>query len=484
MILSNIDNKDMEFVLPEYAYSDQEQYVLFGTGEVAQSYYKQLITRISAESIAFFIDSMSDQKELFGKKIMKPFEITNVNQYKYILCTFTSALGMENALIKLGVNEKNIIKSSKYTIDSFTEYEIKGKHICIYPPIDTEEKYMELDNMFSSYLCKSLEVRADVVTAIQEKESSVLRKVDQYDALSDYDLVLVWNKKSLTDAQITGLHNAFCIDSTFFQCIDIKILTLLNYKLYDNSQIRAFEKGSEENFKKLINLKYNKGYLFGNGPSMIQGGEIVSKRQEEAYKIVCNAAVKNKSFMEMLSPNVYVLSDYYFIDTDNLELVKEILDYVHKNDIMLCIPKTWIPLYTERYGADKSKLIGFSEDRTELGFPTNERLSVYSKAHNVITRYGIPIASALCDEIYISGCDGTKISKEEKLEWKHSEDDKAGKEENITVAKREILNHYAFMEELMAYGESQGKKYFSIVESYIPALSNRRYQESTGAAKK
>ena len=50
-------------------------------------------------------------------------------------------------------------------------------------------------------------------------------------------------------------------------------------------------------------------------------------------------------------------------------------------------------------------------------------------------------------------------------------------EENITVAKQEILNHYAFMEELLTYGESKGKKYFSFVESYIPALSSRRCRE-------
>ena len=75
MIISNIDNKDMEFVLPEYEYSNDEQYVLFGTGEVAESYYKQLVTRISSDRIAFFIDSMSDKKEIFGKKILKPFEV-------------------------------------------------------------------------------------------------------------------------------------------------------------------------------------------------------------------------------------------------------------------------------------------------------------------------------------------------------------------------------------------------------------------------
>ena len=70
-----------------------------------------------------------------------------------------------------------------------------------------------------------------------------------------------------------------------------------------------------------------------------------------------------------------------------------------------------------------------------------------------------------------------KISKEEKLEWKHSQKDQKEEEENITVAKQEILNHYAFMEELLTYGESKGKKYFSFVESYIPALSSRRCRE-------
>ena len=72
---------------------------------------------------------------------------------------------------------------------------MKGKHICIYPPVDTQEKYRELENMFSAYLCQSLALRVDVETTIPEAKSNILRRVDQYDELSKYDLVLVWNKK-------------------------------------------------------------------------------------------------------------------------------------------------------------------------------------------------------------------------------------------------------------------------------------------------
>ena len=59
----------MTFPLPQYDYCEKEKYVLYGTGEVARSYYTQLVEKISVNSIVFFIDSMSKERELFDKKI-------------------------------------------------------------------------------------------------------------------------------------------------------------------------------------------------------------------------------------------------------------------------------------------------------------------------------------------------------------------------------------------------------------------------------
>ena len=124
-----IDNHEgMVFPLPQYRYTNAEKYVLFGTGEVAKSYYTQLKEAALSDCISFFVDSMSKERELFGKEICKLDDISeiSINDYKYVLCTYTSSVSMENELLKRGVKKENIIKSTRYTLDSFVQYKVYG----------------------------------------------------------------------------------------------------------------------------------------------------------------------------------------------------------------------------------------------------------------------------------------------------------------------------------------------------------------------
>ena len=126
-----------------------------------------------------------------------------------------------------------------------------------------------------------------------------------------------------------------------------------------------------------------------------------------------------------------------------------------------------MPIYIYKYKVNKDKLIGFGEMKTEIFFPNEKCLEVYSKAHNVITKYAIPIASALADDIFIAGCDGAKIEENGDMLYEHSADKQA------LVRNAEVLNHYAFFEQIVHFGEEKGKKYHSITKSYIPVLKGK-----------
>lgn len=469
------NTEGMQFPLPEHEYSVCEKYVLFGTGEVAQSYYTQLLEIIPNDNIVFFIDSMSNEKEKYGKKIYKLVNLDRkkVNDYKYILCTFTSAVGMENELLKIGVDSKNIIKSSKYTLDSFVDFKLYGKKVCVYPKMDNI-KYTKIKKKIDNYILQELSLEIDVEVEkndddIVNTDNSELNIVKKYDEMSSYDLILVWNKKNLQDQDIKGFDNVFCIDEKFFQYIDIKLLAWINYKLLASEKRKEIEQISQNNFQKLEQKKCSKSYVFGTGPSMENGMEICLNNEDinNVYKIVCNAAIYNKDFIKKIKPDIYVLSDSYFIDADNAELINKIVDYINNSDSYLCMPVFWSPLYIYKYNLNMNKIIGFSETKNEMFFPNGRCLKLYSKAHNVITKYAIPIASALTDIIYISGCDGAEIGENGEMIYNHSADAKQ------IIEKMEVLNHYAYFKQIIEFGEKKCKIYKSITNSYVPVLAAR-----------
>jgi len=119
--------------------------------------------------------------------------------------------------------------------------------------------------------------------------------------------------------------------------------------------------------------------------------------------------------------------------------------------------------------------------QNSFNFPTLADPTVKNST-SVLTSVMMPLASALIDEINIIGADGRK--KDEDYYWKHS----AASQFNDLMGTvfsthpsmfRDALysdqyeQHCAFVNELIRYGESLGKHYYSLTESYVPALSER-----------
>lgn len=468
-----LNHDGMLFPLPEYDYNKEEQYVLYGTGTVAKSYYEQL--KEKGIGVVFFIDSMSKEKTLYGKKICKPSEIERkeLNLYRYILCTFTSAVSMENELLKLGVHPKNLIKSSKYTIDSFREYQMKGGKICIYPSFDHQEEYRRIEEKLNYYILPDLSIKMEAVVEISElkSKSKMISIVKQHQSYENYDLILVWNKKRLNDECLIKLNTVYCIDESFFQLIDLKILNWINYKMISYNERKAYHYNSKNRFMQLKEKKYLHSFVFALGPSLNEGVEkYLIQKDQACYKITCNGAIHNKNFLKKVQPNIYVVSDIFFLEMEQHEVLNAIVQYVNENECLLCLPKFWMPYMERKQNLNREKMIGFSENKSEICFPTINDLNVYSKAHNVLTRYAIPIASSLSDIVFIAGCDGAKMDNNGKLVVEHSED------KTFEICQQDVINHYSYVEQILEYGEEKNKSYYVLTNSNIPALKKRIYQ--------
>lgn len=468
----------MNYPLPNIRFGKEEKYIIYGTGDVAKSYYEQLVKIINEDNVCYFIDSVKKQDFLYGKKVLLPSELDTIDKksYQYILGTLSSAASMEGELFKQGISSNNIIKCNQYSVDVFDAFQCPIRKILLYPSFPNVEELKKIIEKFEWYV-PELNQRDIIVDYqyVSENQGEVVnsftpkfRLIDRIEKES-YDLVLIWDKKYLMDEFIHLFTNIFCIDPLFYQGIDAKILTRLNYKISE----KDWDIVSKHNYQKLEAMcsSNTKAFVFGSGPSFEEGSEKCREMaQPDDIRIVCNACILNESAIEQCSPNLYVLIDIFYLTEELKGQLDLIAEYMIKHRGFLIVQKWWMPLLESRYPQIESILIGMDESAMEVCFPNSDLCSVYAKAHNVITKYAIPIASALAQKIYIAGCDGAKIVGNTSV-WDYCNGTKV-----VSLRQAYTLEHYAYFEELLQYGEAEGKEYIPLTTSYIPALE-RRFNE-------
>lgn len=456
----NLNREGMDFPLPIYPFKINEDYVIYGTGEVASSFYKTMLKTLGKDCVKYFLDSSSSFVTYKGKKVLKPSEIPNQDKkkMKFILASFTSNIGMEAELKKNGILSKFIIKNNRYTFPSLIQNLVQVKKIFVYPKAK-EDIWKELLTKINNYIPALKKYNISIENGI-EKDSDI------------YDLILIWDKKYLNDILVKNKEMAYCIDPSFFQFIDIKILIYINYFLEKEEQV----KNSKVSICNLLELKKiigDNAYVLGTGPSLTKGVQIIKNLDTKtSLCVTCNGGINSKVLMSELKPNLYVISDIGYLMEEFQKTMDRIVEYIYYNNCYLVIYDWWIPLIQARYPQIAEKLIGINDEAKQIHFPQENDMSVYGKAHNVITRFAIPIASSICKTIYISGCDGVDITEQKEFIFSH--ESSIGEIKNQEGQQYQYyLQHYNYFEELLQYGEQQGKEYFSLTPSYIPALSKR-----------
>lgn len=460
-----------------------KKYIIFGTGKVAEQKYYDLVEEKA--QVEYFIDSMREKEEFHGVKVIQPSDLENinVNDYIYILGTLTSKVSMQSELRKHDVYDSNIVMEKDYGSNSFESNVKNVRNLLIYPQINDKEIVNQLEKKFNLWVpnITSLYTKPDLKCepSFINKELTDFNLISEFREINDYDLVLVWDKDALNDTELKSCKNVYCIDPSYFFLIDVRILIRLNLILLENQNKKDLEEISIRNFSELKTKAENKdAYIYGLGPSC---QEYVDKtKDKEGIKVVCNAFVKSDEFMEKINPDVYVIADESIL-TDELEVDNDkMIKYLVKNNSYLVLPDIIAAILIKRYPEAKSKLIVCSMDAKQISFPTSNNRCLYRKAYNVITSLALPIASAICNTIYIGGCDG---QKEFKGIWDY--DDKVSTKVNQKIFYENeekwrieyYHKHINYFEEVLEYGESQGKKYYNLSNSYIPALDKRNKME-------
>ncbi len=356
------------------------------------------------------------------------------------------------------------------------------KRTCVYIPVGENLIDYNIEQL------KAPEHQADYLA---DKSMLYLIKPDYKGLRNDADLILIHDQKSIFSSSIiSNIHKTIITDEDYYSIEESWNNMSLYYKTLTNKDIDEYKELSRNNFKQM--RKENGGkvssYCFVTGPSIDRYRDF--DFENDSFKVVCNSIVKNKALLEYIKGvDLLTFADpvFHFGVSQYAEAFRaEALKVIEEYDCYVMIPIYAMPLMLGHYPQLKNRLIGMKSNHGRaFNFPDTGRLWVKGTP-NILTLYMLPVSSTLTDEIYIIGADGRK--DDETYYWKHSEKAQfTGLMESAFKThtsffrdvdyKKYYQNHCQTMEKLIAFGESKGKRYYTLTKSHIKALSKRLYNE-------
>jgi len=303
---------------------------------------------------------------------------------------------------------------------------------------------------------------------------------------SKADLILITKDSSLRNISILcRLNKTLVADKEYFSIEESNVWKSGYYKTFTRKELQQFELLSKRNYTNFLekNKHKIKSYCFATGPSFDRYEEF--DYDENSLKVICNSAVKNEKFLQHIKgPDILAFADpgFHFSPCEySARFRDDVLAVIKKYRCFVIVPHVTIPLMLAHYPELANYLIGIPVGR-KFNFPTPEKF-VLKGSSNILTLFMLPVASTVSNEIFIIGADGRK--PDEKYFWKHSSSAQYS-ELMQTVFEthpsffrdRDYKDYYEehciFLEDLIEYGESLGKKYISLTPSYIAALEKRQ----------
>jgi hypothetical protein len=356
------------------------------------------------------------------------------------------------------------------------------KGVCVYIPVG--------DNLIDVNMgqLKAPEHQADYLS---DKATPYFIKLDSMDMKNDPDLILIHDQISIfSPSIISSLHKTIITDEDYYSIEESWNNMSLCYKTLTDKDIDEYNDLSRNNFERM--KKENRGktrsYCFVTGPSIDRYADF--DFVDDSFKVICNSIVKNKALLEYINGvDLLTFADpvFHFGVSQYAEAFRaEALRVIEEYGCFVMIPIYAMPLMLGHYPQLKTRLIGMKSNHGRaFNFPDTGRFWVKGTP-NILTLYMLPVSSTLTDEIYIIGADGRKAG--ETYYWKHSDRvqftglmESAFKTHTSFFRdvdyKKYYQKHCQTLEKLIAFGESKGKRYYTLTESHIKALSKRLYNE-------
>jgi hypothetical protein len=261
------------------------------------------------------------------------------------------------------------------------------------------------------------------------------------------------------------------------------------YLLVDDVELKIQRSASQEMFAGHVGSLpgYAKAYVFGTGPSI---GAAYDYDFADGYRIVCNTMIKNKKLMDHIRPHFLVAGDaiYHFgISRYACQFRKDLEAFLTDHNCLLLIPERYYPNFIAHNAQLAKYTVPVPYTATSINLSMKSRFETQS-VHNILNQLLLPLASSLCDDIYLLGFDGRNSNDKHfwaSLESVNYEDLKGFHQEAHPGFFRGMdYQQYAniqaeLAEAIMSLGESMGKKYGCLNESGNIALQRRFVDSGT-----
>jgi hypothetical protein len=222
-------------------------------------------------------------------------------------------------------------------------------------------------------------------------------------------------------------------------------------------------------FKLINDLKLNKIYLFGTGPSL---SNAINFHWNDGIRLVCNTIVKNKVLWNHINPNIIVAGDaiYHFgISKFSKQFRNDLKLRLAETDTYFIYPIEFHSFLSKRFSEFKDKLIPIPVQNKYSFNYSFEKSFTLQQLGNSLNLLSLPVAKNLSKEINLWGYDGK--SPNDNDFWKNSNENFY--QELVDDIK---LIHPAFFKYFLNDQKKYAKDFFGIkLEKNLTNLESKNY---------
>lgn len=461
---------------------EKNKYYIYGATSFGMYCYKAISEVLGEDKVEAFVESNPSVNIKGSKPVISPEQIQyQPDNVRIIVASVTWGKEMKDRLLELSIPDWKILTLESLEPYFRTLYAGDGiiESICLWPPITVEKGF--LAEKISWFAPDRIEVIIFGETKDFKGSNIVVENVKNKGEVFDrVDKIYVWKAEEVNQELEGVMDKIHIVDPYFFLYIETYNYSKLYYRSFDQSQRRAMRQKSKEIFIQMREESkiYRKANLFCSGPSI---QEAYDKVYEGEFNIVCNSMVKDRQFMKLLKPRAIAFTDVnYFLSPSDYckQFLKDLMIVQKEYDSFIIVYEHEVALLLYHCPELEGRVIGMDNTSKEFVFPDENSLMV-KPVSNIMSETMLPVASSLFDEIGIYGCTGR--CPDENFFWQH----------NPNTQYHDLLQsvfdmypsffrdvgyadyyekHCKNVKELIAYGQSLGKKYVNYTTSFIPAL--------------
>lgn len=326
---------------------------------------------------------------------------------------------------------------------------------------------------------------------ITENKRIQIKRIEKNNELAEEinssDGVLLWDFEQFSriPKAIFNLNKIWVVDPNYFSMVEARNYIRLVRDTTPLDKMSDAEKLGKSNFERMVaeGKKYSKAYVFGTGPSIMKAEEFDFS---DGFRIVANTVISDEKIAKHIKPHAIVFGDfvYHIGPSKYAAAFMEQLSAALEAGMYGIVRMDIMPFMVTHFPKFKKQLVGIPLHYfARPNIPNAENYFV-KLSNNSLVSYMLPISSAMVDQIFILGCDGR--DPKDTLIWKHAKtthfDDKltALRETHPSVFRDMDFKEFyegnvRDTDEFIQYGESLGKKYYSLAPSHFPALKKRQY---------